>query len=133
MIRFQLMGDPRGKQRHRTTRTGHTYTPKETLHYEAAIRIAAQDAMEGRAPIDGPCVVEIVATFRPPKSWSKKRTREALAGEVYPTKKPDWDNIAKTTDALNGVAFVDDSQVVEGRVVKQYGEVAALAVTVREV
>ncbi|WP_332834903.1 RusA family crossover junction endodeoxyribonuclease [Clostridium perfringens] len=40
-----------------------------------------------------------------------------------PTKKPDVDNIAKIIlDSLNGVAYKDDSQIVDIRIIKKYTE-----------
>ena len=42
-------------------------------------------------------------------------------GLILPTKKPDADNIAKAIlDALNGLAFYDDAQVVYLQVSKRY-------------
>lgn len=44
-----------------------------------------------------------------------------LAGQIRPTVKPDCDNVSKIIlDALNGVAFKDDSQVVGLWVEKWY-------------
>ena len=44
-------------------------------------------------------------------------------GELYPTKKPDADNIAKVIcDALNGSAYHEDTQVVKLTVRKVYTE-----------
>jgi Holliday junction resolvase RusA-like endonuclease len=52
--------------------------------------------------------VTITSLFDIPASWSKKKA----ATTVFCTKKPDCDNIAKIVlDALNGIAFHDDSQV----------------------
>lgn len=46
-----------------------------------------------------------------------------LNGELLPAKKPDIDNIVKAVlDALNEVAYRDDTQVVELQVRKQYSE-----------
>lgn len=46
-----------------------------------------------------------------------------LAGQEQPTKKPDWDNIGKIIcDALNGIAYADDSQIVLGQMVKKYSD-----------
>jgi len=57
-----------------------------------------------------------------------------LNGCIYPTKKPDADNIAKIVlDALNGVAYTDDTQVVNLSVQKRYGEVAEVKVEITEV
>jgi Holliday junction resolvase RusA-like endonuclease len=47
-----------------------------------------------------------------------------LAKNAPPYPKCDVDNLAKgVLDALNGVAFADDSQIVELHVTKSYGDV----------
>ena len=44
-------------------------------------------------------------------------------GLEKPRKKPDADNIAKIIlDSLNGVAYKDDSQIVDIRIIKKYTE-----------
>ena len=44
-----------------------------------------------------------------------------IAGQRTPTKKPDADNIAKVVcDALNGVAYKDDTQIVSLHIKKSY-------------
>ena len=49
-----------------------------------------------------------------------------------PTKKPDLDNVLKAVlDGLNGIAFVDDSQVVNVCMAKHYDLTPRVAVTVR--
>lgn len=58
-------------------------------------------------------------SYTVPKSWSKAK-KESVR---YKTSKPDLDNLAKTVlDALNGIAFVDDSQVVDLRLSKVYAD-----------
>jgi Holliday junction resolvase RusA-like endonuclease len=43
--------------------------------------------------------------------------------EIRPTKKPDADNILKAVlDALNGLAYNDDSQIVSARIEKLYSD-----------
>ena len=56
-------------------------------------------------------------------------------GNLNPTKKPDADNIGKVVlDALNGIAYEDDKQVIELRVSKQYSEEReGLRITIGEV
>jgi Holliday junction resolvase RusA-like endonuclease len=50
-----------------------------------------------------------------------------------PCKKPDIDNIAKTyLDAMNGVIFKDDTQVIDLHVKKLYSAFAGVDVMVME-
>lgn len=133
MIEITLSGPIRGKGRPRFVRqTGRAYTPAQTVNYEAALRIAAQDAMAGRAPLDGPCELVAVAAFAVPSSWSAKKTAKAIRGEILPTVKPDGDNILKLTDALNGVCFVDDKQIVRAEITKVYAVAPELRLSIHE-
>lgn len=137
-IRVELAGAPHGKGRPRfrvvKTRAGATfgnaYTPAATRHYETNLQAAAVKAMKGRAPLEGALIVVVWAYMPIPESWSKKKRADAIAGTIYPTSKPDWENIAKTLDAFNGVVWQDDKQIVDGRVVKIYSERPALMVEV---
>ena len=50
-----------------------------------------------------------------------KGGKAKTGGKLLPTKKPDVDNVAKSVlDALNGVAWLDDSQVVRLEISKSY-------------
>lgn len=50
---------------------------------------------------------------------------------MYPTVKPDADKVSRALlDALTGVAYTDDSQVVDLIVCKRYGDEARTVVTV---
>lgn len=81
-----------------------------------------------------PATVCIEAMFGIPKSFSKAKRADALSGRIYPTKKPDADNIAKIVlDALNGVAYTDDTQVINLLVQKRYGKVPEVKVEITEV
>lgn len=93
-------------------RAGHAVTYTDAKHpvhsYKAAIRLAwAQAVSEG--PTDEPVTMRIEAVFPRPKGkvWKTKRMAS------YPQcSKPDIDNVGKAVmDALNGVAYRDDSQV----------------------
>lgn len=131
-VTFHVPGPPVGKGRPRaSTVNGHArlYTPGKTRDYEARVALAAERAMEGRTAFDGPVSVTFEAVFQIPK-WSKRKVAAALAGDIVPTTKPDWDNIAKTSDALNGIVWRDDKQVADGRVVKRYGETPGVWITV---
>ena len=74
---------------------------------------------------------KIEAYFEPPKSTSKKQTEQMLENKISPTKKPDIDNIIKIVlDALNKMAFRDDSQVTKIEVEKIYGPVEKIKVKI---
>ena len=67
--------------------------------------------------------MEIVAVSAVPASWSQKKRAEALAGVIRPAVKPDFDNVAKLyCDALNGIVWQDDKQIVDGRCIQCYGQ-----------
>lgn len=102
---FEVTGKVVGKQRVRVTKSGHAYTPDKTREKERQIAEAYKES--GGKMLKGPVAV-YVDTFRQiPKSKPKKLTCEP---DTY---KPDADNILKLVlDALNGVAYSDDSQVI---------------------
>jgi Holliday junction resolvase RusA-like endonuclease len=59
-----------------------------------------------------------------PKSITKSRT--------WPTVKPDYDKLTRAaTDALTGVLWTDDAQVVQATIQKRYGSPARAVFTVR--
>ncbi len=135
-----LRGEPRGKGRHRSRvvipKVGapfvHLYPDPVTVTYVKALAGAGRVAVCGRAPLAGPLDVTVTVVMGVPSSWSRKKRDAALAGAIYPTGKPDWDNFAKILDALNGVVWEDDKNIVRGTVVKTYGESPMLKVKVSE-
>jgi len=131
-IQIELSGTPQGKGRPRFA-NGIAYTPAKTRAFESHLRLAAQQAMNGRPLIEGPVDMRILAVYAPPKSWSKKKREAALTNKIRPTKKPDSDNVCKIVgDALNEVVYLDDKQIVDLCIRKRYGEVARLVVEIRE-
>lgn len=115
-----VIGKIRGKARPRVCR-GHAFTPKDTIEYEKLVRDCYKE-QDGRY-LEGSIKALIIAYYKIPKSYSKKRVQAIRDGLEKPTKKPDGDNIAKIIfDSLNGIAYKDDSQIVELRVIKRYTE-----------
>ena len=137
-IRFVYKGKPIGKERPRTiNKNGKvwSYTPKKTMEYESQIRnrfLESADFFE--APFftkdyDGKIVININAYFKIPESYSDSR-KFLLNGKAYP-KKPDCDNLIKAIlDALNGIAYKDDSQVYEIHITKRYNRVEGIEVEI---
>lgn len=138
MILFELQGDPVGWQRSGVRivkpkfgkQFATLYTPAETRAYEKALGMAAKVAMRGRPLLAGPLRLTVTAFMPVPASWSRKKRDAALSGVIRPTVKPDWDNIGKMTDALKDVVWVDDTQVVDGHVLKVYDERPRLRVEI---
>ena len=123
---------PFGKQRARVvSRAGRSvaFTPPSTKSAEEMIGWAAKPYFA--EPLIGPVTLEIRAYFPLPVGKSKDWKAFALAGSLRPHKKPDWDNVGKlVSDALNGIAYFDDCQVVDARVRKYYAEVPRLEIEV---
>ena len=121
-ITFEVLGDPVPQPRARiSTRGGfgRAYVPhKHPVHsYRRAIAFEAQKA--GATPGRGPVNVVIDAVFVRPHYHKTKRGLKAAAPELP---RQDVDNVAKAVlDALNGVAWVDDTQVQRLVVEKSYG------------
>ena len=135
-IEFVLHAKPVPKGRPRfSTRGGYAkvYTPPETVQYELLVSEQARQAMQGREPHSTAIKVHLVVGLVPPTAWSKKRKVDAINGVVKPTSKPDTDNYLKTVmDAMNGIVYIDDSQVTMHTARKLYAEEYYIAVRVSE-
>jgi Holliday junction resolvase RusA-like endonuclease len=134
-VRFTVPGAPQGKGRPKVVKiAGFTRmaTPAKTVAYEGLVAHAAQAAMAGRPMLDGPVSCAIAIDAPVPASWSQKKQRAALAGEVLPTTKPDADHVVKALfDGLNGVLWRDDVQVVDLLVRKRYAATPCVRVEVQ--
>lgn len=135
-INISVPGKPRGKERPRMARIGRhmtTYTPKNTVEYENKIRRIYRN-FYGNFKLENAIEAEITAIFPIPESTSRKQREKLLQGNAYHTKKPDCDNVAKISlDALNKLAYNDDSQVCKLSVVKKYGENPVLEINLFEI
>ncbi len=131
-IEFTVSGIPVAKARPRVTKFG-TYTPQKTKDYEQLVQWSYKNKCKGQA-IEGPIKITITFFMYIPKNTSKVRTKRKIAREILPTKKPDWDNMAKAvTDALNGLAYKDDNQIVEAHIYKFYSEEPRAEIIITEV
>jgi Holliday junction resolvase RusA-like endonuclease len=120
MVKIIVPGDPVAKGRPRVGKWG-TYTPTKTVNYETLVKELF--IISGQGKEDGELKALIDAYFPILKSTSKKNTKLMLEGIIRHTKKPDADNIGKIClDALNKLAFDDDSQIVDLRVRKFYSD-----------
>lgn len=136
MIELTIPGVVHPKGRPRFSNQGgftRTYTPKKTRDYEALVKYHALQ-LNTSEPLTEAIEVDISVHKVPPKSWSKKKQKEALDGVIKPVTKPDIDNYVKAIlDSLNGVLFKDDNQIVSLTVKKVYAEEHKAVVKIREI
>ncbi|HMA77909.1 MAG TPA: RusA family crossover junction endodeoxyribonuclease [Candidatus Paceibacterota bacterium] len=122
------------KGRPRTARAGHVYTPKRTREFETAVTKAVlQRLPEDFTLLTGYLSMSYTFYLKVPKSWPKSKREQALAKVIYP-QVGDLDNRVKAvSDALNGVLFLDDKQIVKSTEQVFYAKGDAVQFTVSEI
>lgn len=134
-VLFNVPGAPMGKQRPRHNRyTNATYTPEKTKNREKEIVLYYRQKYCGyKFPKEIFLELVVVAYIPIPKRTPKAVKEKMRSCIIMPTVKPDGDNILKlVADALNGVAYDDDRQIVKMSVTKYYGEKPSTTVFIRE-
>ena len=90
-------------------------------NWRGYVRACAQDEYRGKPTKDG---VHVILRFRIPPP--KRQTRE------FPTVRPDLDKLVRAVlDALTGVIFVDDAQVLGLYASKRYSDTPGVDIVVR--
>ena len=128
--KFTVKGNPVGKGRPRVTRHG-TYTPARTKNYQQLVNVFYKGKHFG----DKALKVKIRLFYKTSKTTKLRKSEiakklkeigisaDGLKNEIWQracefnaikcTIKPDCDNVGKAIlDALNGIAYDDDSQIV---------------------
>ena len=129
MFSFDYYGKitPKGRPRFGKRRAR---TPKHTKKFEEALALRALVARGTLPPISGPVGVEIVACYQCPKSKDPGDPCYGGGG------RGDLDNVIKAVnDALNGVLYEDDRQIVSISARQQYapkGHDEHISIIVRE-
>jgi Holliday junction resolvase RusA-like endonuclease len=137
-MEFIVEGKPQGKARARTfydKRVGkmRSITPEQTKSYEDLIRWSYK-ASGGIYLAEKTLQVDIQAFYPIPQSFSRVKRNNAHNGNLRPTTKPDCDNIIKVVlDALNGVAYYDDKQVICVSCNKYYADTGYLKISIQEI
>lgn len=123
MIHITIPGEPVAQGRARfSTMNGfvRAYDPLKSRLYKGYVKDMASGQF---VPLEGPICMLAIFYRSIPKSWSKKKQAEALAMTLMPISKPDADNYIKAVkDALNGVLYRDDSQIVLPIPLKAYSD-----------
>jgi Holliday junction resolvase RusA-like endonuclease len=121
-LSLTVFGVPVAQGRPKFFRRGNhvgAYDPKKSRDYKASIRIQAIEQLRVNGAMPPLCedalAMEVTAYLPRPKTLPKR--------VVHHIRRPDADNIAKgCKDAMKGVVYKDDSQIVELRVRKVYGD-----------
>lgn len=123
-IVFRVPASPVAQPRHRAAVVNGmamTYeAPKSApIHaFKATCRVAYAHHVDS-GPFAGPLELKLWFVFPRPASRTRKRNQHQ---RLWHASRPDCDNLAKAVlDALNGLAWVDDSQVARLNVEKVYG------------
>lgn len=129
-VEFTIHSEPTSKSRPRfNTYTGKAFTDNKTRMFEDFVSLSY-----GNNPSfeDKYINIDMKFYFKVPKSYTKKKYKEAIEGKIRPTKK-DLDNIAKAVlDGLNTKAFIDDRYIVGLTLEKMYAEENRIDVVIEE-
>jgi Holliday junction resolvase RusA-like endonuclease len=114
-IRFTIPGAAQAQQRAgATVINGHArmFEKAESRNYKALVKLIA-DEVRPEQLITVAINLAVKVYRQVPKSMPKRKRELALAGSLRPTTRPDVKNIIwGIEDALNGIIWADDSQVV---------------------
>lgn len=109
---YEVSMDPVAKGRHRFTSRGHAYTPAKTKNAQRFIHETLKNQVD-HEPLEGPLAMRTIFYLERPKSVKR----------LYPTVKPDLSNYLKLIeDAMNGVVYKDDSQIIFSQEWKLYAD-----------
>ena len=119
VICFTIPGVPGRKGRPRFSRRGQHVVVRNddaTMEFESRVAMAAQSCFP--TPFDGPIRLMVTAVYPRTIGLSgidkKRNVPKYSAGRLFKDSAPDIDNVVKAVaDGLNGIAWVDDRQVVQ--------------------
>jgi len=116
-MKLVIYGNPVAQGRPRFSTAGgfaRAYDPAKSKDYKDYIKLAAAVQMKGQEPLGGALGLSLRVYREIPKSMSAKKRGLAEAGKIRPITKPDTDNYVKgIKDALKGICWQDDSQIVD--------------------
>lgn len=144
MVRFRVPGVPApggSKKAFASPKTGKIVVlddAKNNKGWRQQVAVFASQAMAGAPPLDGPLTVSVLFTMpRPLSHYGTGRNLGQLktwAVLRYPTTKPDATKLWRAAeDALKGIVWHDDAQVVRQEVAKVYGELEGMEIEVQRV
>lgn len=134
-IKFEVLGEPKSQLRIKFRKMGshiHTYVPEVTQMAEQSLMMQSLQ-YRPKDLIFGPIRLGLKIIRSIPKSMSKRKRQLAIDEILRPTTKPDLSNYIKLIeDALTGIFWRDDSQIIEylPGIGKYYGATPKIEITV---
>ncbi len=127
-LSWHVDGPPVPQKRHRHTHAGRTYDPcKQAKHLFLQ---QSRQACPVSQPLTGALHATLEFHFARPKSHVTPKGRLRKSAPVEHLQTPDIDNLIKYVfDALNGVYFMDDKQVIQVTALKRWAPVARTCVS----
>lgn len=136
-MKLTIPVEPQPQSRPRFTARGryvHAYENKKITMYKRMVAATYQSYFGTVKPTEKAIAVDVVF-YRPvQKSISKIERQRRLTGKSLPAIKPDIDNYVKAIlDALNGVAFRDDKQIISLNAKKLYSDKPRTEIEIKEI
>jgi Holliday junction resolvase RusA-like endonuclease len=101
--------------------------------WKERVALVASEAMNGSAPWTGPLVLKVSIHFLRPKTHMKKSGEVRGSAPSLPATRPDITKLLRACeDALTGVVWKDDAQIVQQVATKTYSPVESVAIIVVE-
>lgn len=134
-LTLPLVPVPKGRPRFNKTQYGVVpYTPPKTKRFEQDVALLYIQSDSPKFERNVPIEVSIEFGMVIPASTTKKKKAQMLQGLIHHTVKPDLDNLTKAVlDALNNLAWHDDSQIVRLNVRKIYGGNPYIHIIIKEI
>lgn len=129
MFIFELPGVPKVQKQTRFAR-GKFYDPSYIDKHQIRWQVAPY-APENQ--LLGPMAMDMTFFMPIPKGITRAERNRMINGTTRPNKRPDFDNLAYIiTNALKGLIYRDDGQVVDCSIHKYYAEVPRTVLKVWE-
>ena len=145
-VEFTVLGRPQpaGSKRAFMIRKGGKPTgvavtddAKKSRPWKDSVAAAAHEHLNGRPPLTGPLLLEVdFYVARPAGHFGTGRNRDVVrpAAPRFPAVRPDATKLVRAVeDALTGLVWRDDAQVVIQTVRKRYGHPERAEIFVQEV
>lgn len=122
MIEFRVVGQPIPQGSMKVINGHIIHSQGSALAaWRSLVALAAKRA--GATPTDAPISMTLIFIIKKPKTVTRQ----------YPTVAPDLDKLVRAVlDALTAIAYRDDSQVIDIRALKIYGETPGLEARIGE-